>query len=46
MIKVFSTYIPARMLLLATSDALVIATALHATLALGFSAVPSHKFGP
>jgi sugar transferase (PEP-CTERM system associated) len=38
MVKLFSVYIPARMLLLATSDTLVVATALLATLAFGFPA--------
>jgi sugar transferase (PEP-CTERM system associated) len=38
MVKLFSVYIPARMLILATSDTLVIATALAATLAFGFPA--------
>lgn len=45
MIKVFNTYIPARMLLLATSDTLVIATALLATLVLGLSAGSSPSLG-
>ncbi len=45
MIKLFSAYIPARTLLLATTDALVIAAALVATLALGISAMPSLRLG-
>lgn len=38
MIRLFSVYIPARVLLLATSDTLVIASTLIATLAFGFPA--------
>lgn len=43
MIKLFSTYVPTRMLLLATSDTLVIAVGLLATLALGFAVGPTPR---
>jgi sugar transferase (PEP-CTERM system associated) len=45
MIKLFSAYIPGRTLLLAITDALVIAAALVATLAPGISAAPSLRLG-